>query len=318
MVLSYYDYFTTLSLVPYFLLFVYHSSNPKPPENQHTYEERKEKMKDLIGAANTRSPGTILIRFKDILYFSKSIFKLETLRKHNRSPRIREESQSLFTSLLKTLYSQGSDKSVGLNKARLKKPKKQESTRFCLELKTNPFGFSLSDKKQDHKTLAREPVVRTETKTDACKSCGLLKDADKISSVTTTALPHQSRQDIKDKDGKVTTKIPRVSACKNVPVKDSRNPKPAGKTEEMVELFEAAKKKADVANAKCIYSLWQSRCVEAISLLMKINVTPNLKEPRRMIERLQGLTKHKDRAICNAGCNSPFPTLEAEDQRTRT
>nr|VDD55249.1 unnamed protein product [Brassica oleracea] len=53
MVLSYYDYFTTLSLVPYFLLFVYHSSNPKPPENQHTYEERKEKMKDLIGAANT-------------------------------------------------------------------------------------------------------------------------------------------------------------------------------------------------------------------------------------------------------------------------
>ncbi|KAL0754206.1 hypothetical protein Bca101_091874 [Brassica carinata] len=254
-------------------------------------------MKDLIGAANTRSPGTILIRFKDILYFSKSIFKLETLRRHNRSPRIWEESQSLFTSLLKTLYSQGSDKSVGLNKARLKKPKKQEN----------------------HKILAREPVVRTETKTDACKSCGLLKDADKISSVTTTALPHQSRQDIKDKDGKVTTKIPRrVSACKNVPVKDSRNPKPAGKTEEMVELFEAAKKAADVANAKCIYSLWQSRCVEAISLFMKINVTPKLKEPRRMIERLQGLTKHKDRAICNAGSNSPFSTLEAEDQRTRT
>ncbi|CAN7056591.1 unnamed protein product, partial [Brassica oleracea var. botrytis] len=327
-------YFTTLSLVPYFLVFVYHSSNPKPPENQHTYEERKEKMKDLIGAANTRSPGTILIRFKDILYFSKSIFKLETLRRHNRSPRIWEESQSLFTSLLKTLYSQGSDKSVGLNKARLKKLKKQESTRFCLELKTNPFGFSLSDKKlmglyyinygelnikQDHKILAWEPVVRTETKTDACKSCGLLKDADKISSVTTTALPHQSRQDIKDKDGKVTTKIPRrVSACKNVPVKDSRNPKLAGKTEEMVELFEAAKKAADVANTKCIYSLWQSRCVEAISLLMKINVTPKLKEPRRMIERLQGLTKHKDRAICNAGSNSPFSTLEAEDQRTRT
>ncbi|KAF3544132.1 hypothetical protein DY000_02003410 [Brassica cretica] len=176
------------------------------------------------------------------------------LRRHNRSPRIREESQSLFTSLLKTLYSQGSDKSVGLNKARLKKPKKQESTRFCLELKTNPFGFSLSDKKQDHKTLAREPVVRTETKTDACKSCGLLKDADKISSVTTTALPHQSRQDIKDKDGKVTTKIPRrVPACKNVPVKDSRNPKPVGKTEEMVELFEAAKKAADSRVAKVVW-----------------------------------------------------------------
>ncbi|CAH8385021.1 unnamed protein product [Eruca vesicaria subsp. sativa] len=34
---------------------------------------------------------------------------------------------------------------------------------------------------------------------------------------------------------------------------------------------------------------------------MKINsVTPKPNEPRKMTERLQGLTKYKDRVICNA------------------
>ncbi|CAH8380870.1 unnamed protein product [Eruca vesicaria subsp. sativa] len=70
----------------------------------------------------------------------------------------------------------------------------------------------------------------------------------------------------------------------------------------MVKLFEAAKKAADVANAKGILSgkADASRCVEAISLLMKVNVTPKPNEPRRMLERLHGLAKHKDRTICNA------------------
>ncbi|CAG7874845.1 unnamed protein product, partial [Brassica rapa] len=321
-------------------------------------------MKDLIAAAlkstyDTRSPGGVercidlLIRLKsmslsakDILYFSKSIFKLETLRRH-RNPRIREVSHSLLTSLLKTLYSQGSDKSAGLNAVSLKRKEANTGSLTNKRAKTN---LLVSDQKQDHKTLAREPVVRrTETKkTDACMS------------VTTTALPQQSRRDIKD--GKVTTKTlihppRRAPACKNVPAKDSRNPrteemsifrletlrthksleireasqslfdsllatlygqgrrdqslKPKTKTErdikdggskEMVELFEAAKKAADVANAKGILSgkADASRCVEAISLLMKKNATPKPNEPRRMVERLQGLTKHKDRTICNA------------------
>ncbi|KAL0770952.1 hypothetical protein Bca101_036103 [Brassica carinata] len=239
-------------------------------------------MKDLIDAAikSTRSPSGVdrcvdlLIRLKSlslsvkyILYFSKSIFKLETLRRH-RNPRIREVSQSLFTSLLKTLYSQGTDNPAGLNKARLKRKEANTGSLTNKRAKTN---LLVSDKKQDHKTLA---LVRTETKTiDACKSvttkspCG---SVGKISSVTTTALPQQSRRDIKD--------------------------------EEMVELFEAAKKAADVANAKGILSGKADalRCVEAISLLMKMNVTPKPNEPRRMMERLQVLTKHKDRTICNA------------------
>ncbi|KAG2327727.1 hypothetical protein Bca52824_010455 [Brassica carinata] len=262
--------------------------------------------KDLIGAAikssyDTRSPGGVercidlLVRLKslslsvkDILYFSKSIFKLETLRRH-RNPRIRQESQSLFTSLLKTLYSQGTDKSSGLNAVR---PKRKEA-------KTG----SLTKKKAKTNLLMTDGCKTLTTK----RPCGSLKDSHKISSVTTAALPQQSRRDIKDKDGKVTTKtlIPpprRVSACNNLPAKDSRNPNSTAKTEEMVELFEAAKKAADMANAKGILSgkADASRCVEAISLLMKINVNPKPNEPRRMIERLHGLTKHKDRAICNA------------------
>ncbi|CAF2096091.1 hypothetical protein BRARA_E01125 [Brassica rapa] len=169
----------------------------------------------------------------DIQRFSKSIFRLETLRTH-KSPKISEVSQSLFDSWLSTLYGQGRrDQSL--------KPKKK----------------------------------KTET------------------------LLAKTERDIKDGGSKVTTKtlLPpprRVAACKN--------PNSTGETEEMVELFEAAKKAADVANAKGILSGKADalRCVEAISLLVKMNVTPKPNEPRRMLERLQGLTKHKDRTICNA------------------
>ncbi|CDY12228.1 hypothetical protein Bca4012_029797 [Brassica carinata] len=180
----------------------------------------------------------------DIQLFSKSIFRLETLRTH-KSPKISEVSQSLFDSWLSTLYGQG---------------RRDQS----LEPKTK----------------------KTET------------------------LLAKTERDIKDKDGgsKVTTKtlLPpprRLAACKN--------PNSA----EMVELFEAAKKAADVANAKGILSGKADalRCVEAISLLMKMNVTPKPNEPRRMIERLQVLTKHKDRTICNAAS----ALLQLWRQRTR-
>ncbi|XP_010513117.1 PREDICTED: uncharacterized protein LOC104789065 [Camelina sativa] len=73
------------------------------------------------------------------------------------------------------------------------------------------------------------------------------------------------------------------------------------KVDEMVKLFEAAKKAADVANAKGILSgkLEASRCIDALELLKKINITPKPTEPRRMMEKLEGLTKHKDRKICH-------------------
>ncbi|CAN6833698.1 unnamed protein product [Brassica oleracea] len=173
----------------------------------------------------------------DIQRFSKSIFRLETLRTH-KSPKISEVSQSLFDSWLSTLYRQG---------------------RRDQSLKPN--------KKKTETLLAKTERDIKEYKDDG--------------------------------GGKVTTKtlLPpprRVAACKN--------PNSAGETEEMVELFEAAKKAADVANAKGILSGKSDalRCVEAISLLIKMNVTPKPNEPRRMFERLERLSKHKDRTICSA------------------
>ncbi|KAJ0254548.1 hypothetical protein HA466_0104580 [Hirschfeldia incana] len=119
------------------------------------------------------------------------------------------------------------------------------------------------------------------------------RDQSKKKTETVLAKPERNIKD-KDGNGKVTTKtlLPpprRIASCQNPNL-------------EMVELFEAAKKAADLANAKGILSGKADalRCVEAISLLMEMNVTPKPKEPRRMIERLQGLTKHKDRTICSA------------------
>ncbi|CAH2071231.1 unnamed protein product [Thlaspi arvense] len=104
----------------------------------------------------------------------------------------------------------------------------------------------------------------------------------------TNLLVTKKKRDIKDKDGKVTTKAlippPRrhVYTTKQHLTKESGNPRSEAlkrTTEEMVELFESAKKAADVANAKGILlgKAEASRCVDALSLLMKINFIPNLK-----------------------------------------
>ncbi|KAL0667047.1 hypothetical protein Bca4012_029751 [Brassica carinata] len=169
----------------------------------------------------------------DIQRFSKSIFRLETLRTH-KSPKISEVSQSLFDSWLSTLYRQG---------------------RRDQSLKPN--------KKKTETLLAKTERDIKEYKDDG--------------------------------GGKVTTKtlLPpprRVAACKN--------PNSAGETEEMVELFEAAKKAADVANAKGILSGKSDALSYLITHQDERHSKPN--EPRRMFERLERLSKHKDRTICSA------------------
>lgn len=204
------------------------------------------------------------------------------------------------------------------------------------ETKTN---FLESKKKDNQRPLAREAIaIEKETKanlkkkSDARKANGSLEEVKvagnpKICPVTTTFLAHHSRESIKDKDGQVTTKtlIPRPRRTKQQqtgPAKDSENPKSAAlktKTEEehtkkktevmvakkkteIVELFEAAMKAADAANSNGILSGTPevSRCVEALSLLMNFNISPNPKEPRRMMERLEGITRHKYHKVCNA------------------
>ncbi|CAE6016603.1 unnamed protein product [Arabidopsis arenosa] len=238
---------------------------------------------DLTAAAikatyNTRNPcevercidvlkhlKSLSLSAKDI-ELSESIVKLDPLRSH-RNPRIRKEAQALFHSWLKTFYTNGSDNSFDVTKARLKTKKHKE----------------------DHKAKAcDEKYVKEETKTNL-KPLNVKTRRVALEDVTTK----KPREDV--------TCILSSGACIKKTITDKKELKNK-KVDEMVKLFEEAKKAADVANAKGVLSgkAEASRCVEALSLLMNINITPKPKEPRRMMDKLEGLTKHKDRKICHA------------------
>ncbi|VVB07376.1 unnamed protein product [Arabis nemorensis] len=228
-----------------------------------------------------------------------------------------------------------------------KKEEQRSLSREGEEIKKKTYFLEL--KKKEYVKTCEEKDLKKDTKTDL-KPLSLKRRGDTCEAVTTkkprqgevkvsgkqaTTLTQHSRQNIKDKDGQVTTKTlippPRRSVYRSKqqqtgPAKDSANPKSAiakTKTEEelkkkkteLVEVFEEAKKAANVANTKGILlgRAEASRCVDALSLLMRINLTPKPKEPRRMMERLEGLTKHKDRKICNAAS----ALLQLWRQRTR-
>ncbi|CAH2071229.1 unnamed protein product [Thlaspi arvense] len=265
---------------------------------------------DLISAAikatcNTQSPGgvercvdvlnqlnSLSLSATDIRQLSVPIFKLETLRRH-RNPKIRKESQSLFDSWLITLYAQGRDQSLksGLTQIRLK-----------------PRNLACSSELNKKKKKEKEQSSLMTLEPEKIKKTGFLETKKRQDSKAsnTNLLETKRKRDIKDKDGKVTTKALIPPPRRHVyTTKESGNPRSEAlkrTTEEMVELFESAKKAADVANAKGILlgKAEASRCVDALSLLMKINFIPKPKEPMRMMERLERLTKHKDLKICSA------------------
>ncbi|XP_010513166.1 PREDICTED: uncharacterized protein LOC104789120 [Camelina sativa] len=90
------------------------------------------------------------------------------------------------------------------------------------------------------------------------------------------------------------------------PVKVSENPKscPVLKKNatETLELFEIAKKSADVANAKGILAAEAetSICADSLALLMEFPICSAASETKRIMARLEHLTKHKNRKICNS------------------
>ncbi|KAL1223941.1 hypothetical protein V5N11_004481 [Cardamine amara subsp. amara] len=71
---------------------------------------------------------------------------------------------------------------------------------------------------------------------------------------------------------------------------------------EMLELFDIAKKSADIANAKGILVAKEETCicVETLSLLISYPICSIAKETRLVMEKLHRLTKHKDRKICKS------------------
>ncbi|KAL1221798.1 hypothetical protein V5N11_000075 [Cardamine amara subsp. amara] len=87
------------------------------------------------------------------------------------------------------------------------------------------------------------------------------------------------------------------------PLQMKKQPPPKKNTAEMLELFQIAKKSADVANAKGILAAKEETCicVETLSLLISYPISSTAKETRSTVmENLHHLTKHKDRKICNS------------------
>ncbi|KAJ0262017.1 Uncharacterized protein HA466_0050220 [Hirschfeldia incana] len=90
--------------------------------------------------------------------------------------------------------------------------------------------------------------------------------------------------------------IPEVSGNPKVVPVVKKNDK------ETLELFDIAKKSADVANAKGLLAAKAetSICVDTLSLLIGLPITATAPETRRIMDRLGHLTRHKDRRICNS------------------
>ncbi|CAA7025115.1 unnamed protein product [Microthlaspi erraticum] len=228
---------------------------------------------------------------KDVVRHSSSIHSLQILRDHE-NPRIRNGAVVLFTSWMKTLYSRGGNPSSSdCNKAiPLTLKKSADVVKLCSE-----------SKKKHHPT---SHAIATEAKQKS-ESLGLQKNEDEISRAIETK---EIKRNLKKPD--VCKSVPAKSRPREMkkqpPLKDSQNPKycPAVKknSTEMLELFEIAKKSADVANTKGILlaKAETSICVETLSLLISFPISSRAPETRRIMERLSHLTRHKDRKVCNS------------------
>ncbi|CAE6026000.1 unnamed protein product [Arabidopsis arenosa] len=238
---------------------------------------------------------------KDLSH-SKVILPLESLRDHE-NPKIRMEANVLFNSWMKTLYSSGRNSST-CNKAIPLKLKKVGVVKVCSELKKKKedqlsYGFAVKSKKEtgfcgmkkneDKRSQVHETGEMKQI--GDCKSFALMRTIEKKKP---SALP------MKD------SSRPPLKLKKHQLVKAFENPKTCPflkkNSTEMLELFDMAKKSADVANAKGILAAKEeaSICVDTLSLLMEFPIISTASETRQIMVKLERLTKHKDRKICNS------------------
>ncbi|AEC08784.1 Transcription elongation factor (TFIIS) family protein [Arabidopsis thaliana] len=97
-----------------------------------------------------------------------------------------------------------------------------------------------------------------------------------------------------------------IKLKKQPPVKVSDKPKSCPvltkNDTDTLELFEIAKKSADFANAKGILAseVETSMCVDTLTLLLEFPISARDMETRKLMVRLEHLTKHKNRKICNS------------------
>ncbi|KAJ4907212.1 Transcription elongation factor (TFIIS) family protein [Raphanus sativus] len=147
---------------------------------------------------------------------------------------------------------------------------------------------------------------------DGCKSFAARPVQAKKQSAPPTKLPKNPKSVIKIKLKKpcnsVSTMPLEVTKKKKRSILEvsGTNPKVVAAVKkndkETLELFDIAKKSADVANAKGLLAAKAetSICVDTLSLLITLPISATAPETRRIMERLGHLTRHKDRKICNS------------------
>ncbi|CAA7047403.1 unnamed protein product [Microthlaspi erraticum] len=226
---------------------------------------------------------------KDISRVSREeILPLESLR-HHSNPKIRTGAKVLLSSWMKTVSSTDEGRrrrnpsSTCNNKARVVKVP------------------SVLKKKKVERSRAHDQVCETKQnlkKTDDRKPFAAAKKQSALST-NPRSLAHEARQ------SKQNLNKPDVR-CKSVP--ETSRPLQMKKkvseknATEMLELFEIAKKSADVANAKGLLLATKetSICVDTLSLLIEFPISSAAPETSRIMDKLAYLTRHKDRKICNS------------------
>ncbi|KAF8105229.1 hypothetical protein N665_0161s0028 [Sinapis alba] len=154
------------------------------------------------------------------------------------------------------------------------------------------------------KTVKKIATATEKADDKGCKSFVGRPIQAKNQSAPPTKLSQNPKSVIKKK-----LKKPCKSVSKTIsrPVEITGNPKvvPADvkkNDKDTLELFEIAKKSADVANTKGLLAAKAetSVCVDTLSLLIGLPISSTAPETRRIMERLAHLTRHKDRKICNS------------------
>ncbi|CAL9235306.1 unnamed protein product [Arabidopsis halleri] len=279
-----------------------------------------------------RHMKSLNLSVKDLSH-SKVILPLESLRDHD-NPKIRMETNVLFNSWMKTLYSSGK-KSSTCNKAIPLKLKKVDVVKVCSELKKKKedqlsHGFAVKSKlketgfcgmKKNEDESSRIHETGEVRQTGDCKSFGLMRTIQKKKQSSALPMKVSGNPSSGARETIVIKKVlKKPDFCKSVPptsrlplklkkhqpVKAFENPKNCPflkkNSAEMLELFDMAKKSADVANAKGILVAKEeaSICVDTLSLLMEFPIISTATETRQIMVKLERLTKHKDRKICNS------------------
>ncbi|KAG2332755.1 hypothetical protein Bca52824_003935 [Brassica carinata] len=167
------------------------------------------------------------------------------------------------------------------------------------------------ERNSNMKTMKKTAPATEKADDDCCKSFAARPVQAKKQSSPPMKLSHNPKSVIKRQLKKpcnsVSTRPLEVAKKKKQSIPEvSGNPRvvPAVKKndKDTLELFEIAKKSADVANTKGLLAAKAetSLCVESLSLLMGFPISATAPETRRIMDRLGHLTRHKDRKICNS------------------